>query len=127
MTNFIYKKMNNFRVLKIKKRNSKLKRFLRNIKEKNFLINTSFKNTPWIHFKNTKFVFNKIEIKKEIVGIIVIIKLKLNTHLQFFYISKNYRSKGIGNKILAKILPKKKFITVHVPKKLNIRTEKFYR
>ena len=118
--------MKNFRVLLIKKKNIALKKFLKSIKEKNFLINKSYNNNPWIYFKNPNFRFFIIEIEKKIVGIIVIIKLKLNTHLQFFYISKKYRSKGLGYEILNKLLPKKKFVTVHVPKKLSIRTQKFY-
>jgi N-acetylglutamate synthase-like GNAT family acetyltransferase len=118
--------MNNFKIFQIKKKNFKLINFLKTIKDKNFLINKSFNNTPWIHFKNPNFNFYKVEIKKKIVGIVVIIKLRLNTHLQFLYISKNYRSKGLGYEILNKLLPKKIFITVHVPKKLSNRTQKFY-
>ena len=119
--------MNNFRILRIKKKDSNLKNFLETINEKNFLLNKSFDNTPWIHFGNPNFEFFKIIIKKKIIGIVVIIKLKLNTHLQFFYISYKYRSKGLGKKVLRKLLPNKKFTTVHVPKKLNIRTQKFYK
>ena len=118
--------MNIFRVIQIKKRDSKLKKFLTGIKEKNFLINKSYTNTPWVHFKNSNFRFYKIVIENKIVGIVVIIKLRLNDHLQFFYISKNHRSKGLGNEILTRLLSKKKFTTVHVPKKLTIRTQKFY-
>ena len=116
-----------FKVLQIKKQDSKLKKFLIGIKEKNFIINKSFSNTPWVHFKNPNFRFYKIVIERKIVGIVVIIKLRLNDHLQFFYISKNYRSKGLGNEILTQLLSKKKFTTVHVPKKLTIRTQKFYK
>ena len=118
--------MSIFRVIQIKKRDSKLKKFLIDIKEKNFLINRSYTNTPWVHFKNSNFRFYKIVIESKIVGIVVIIKLRLNDHLQFFYISKNHRSKGLGNAILTRLLSKKKFTTVHVPKKLTIRTQKFY-
>ena len=113
-------------IKKILRKNDQLKIFLKKIKEKNFQINKSFKNTPWIHFKDQKFNFYKILIKKEIVGIIVTIKMKINVHLQFFYIHKNHRSEGIGKYVLKKILPKKKFTTVHVPKKLSIKTQKFY-
>lgn len=119
--------MNNFKISKIKKKNSNLKKFLRSIKEKNFIENKSFKNTPWIHFKNKNFKFYRIQIKNQIIAVAVIIKLKLNTHLQFFYISKKYRSKGFGKEILKKLIPTKKFTTVHVPKKLTIRTENFYK
>ncbi len=49
--------MNKFKVLRIKRKDTKLKNFLKNIKEKNFLTNKSFKNTPWIHFKNKNFFF----------------------------------------------------------------------
>ena len=118
--------MNNFKISKIKKKDSYLKKFLKSIKEKNFLENKSLDNTPWIHFKNRNFKFYRIKIKNKIIGIAVIINLKLNTHLQFFYISKKYRSKGFGKEILKKLLSNKKFTTVHVPKKLTIRTQKFY-
>jgi hypothetical protein len=118
--------MSIFRVIQIKKRDSKIKKFLIGIKEKNFLINRSYTNTPWVYFKNSNFRFYKIVIENKIVGIVVIIKLRLNDHLQFFYISKNHRSKGLGNQILTQLLSKKKFTTVHVPKKLTIRTQKFY-
>ena len=119
--------MRNFKIKKIKKRTKKIKLFLNSIKEKNFLINKSYNNTPWIHFNNKNFSFNVIILSKQIIGIVVIIKLKLNTHLQFFYISKKYRSKQIGKKVLEKILPKKKFTTVHVPKKLTNKTINFYK
>ena len=119
--------MRNFKIKKIKKRTKKIKLFLNLIKEKNFLINKSYNNTPWIHFNNKNFSFNVIILSKQIIGIVVIIKLKLNTHLQFFYISKKYRSKQIGKKVLEKILPKKKFTTVHVPKKLTNKTINFYK
>ncbi len=99
--------MNKFKVLRIKRKDTKLKNFLKNIKEKNFLTNKSFKNTPWIHFKNKNFFFFKIEKNKKIISIVVIIKLYKNTHLQFFYVGKPYRSKGFGKEILKKILPKK--------------------
>ena len=119
--------MNKFRILRIKKKDSNLNKFLQSIKEKNFLVNKSFDNTPWIYFRNPNFEFYRIVTKEKIIGIVVIIKLKLNTHLQFFYISYKYRSKGLGKKVLRKLLPNKKFTTVHVPKKLNIRTQKFYK
>ena len=119
--------MNKFKVLRIKRKDTKLKKFLKNIKEKNFFTNKSFKNTPWIHFKNKNFFFFKIEKNRQIISLVVIIKLYKNTHLQFFYVGKPYRSKGFGREILKKILPKKKFTTVHVPKKLSIRTEIFYK
>ena len=119
--------MNKFRILRIKKKDSNLNKFLQSIKEKNFLVNKSFDNTPWIYFRNPNFEFYRIVTKEKIIGIVVIIKLKLNTHLQFFYISNKYRSKGLGKKILKKLLPNKKFTTVHVPNKLNIRTQKFYK
>ena len=67
--------MSIFRVIQIKKRDSKLKKFLIDIKEKNFLINRSYTNTPWVHFKNSNFRFYKIVIESKIVGIVVIIKL----------------------------------------------------
>ena len=118
--------MNEIKILRIKKKHLKIKKFLNKIKEKNFLINKSFNNTPWIHLKNRNFVFYKVEKNYQIIAIVVIIKLKINTHLQFFYVSKKNRSQGLGKKILKKVLPKKKFTTVHVPKKLSIRTEKFY-
>ena len=86
-----------FRVLQIKQKNLKLENFLKTINEKNFLINKSFNNTPWIYLKDPKFLFYGIEIKKKIVGMVVIIKLKLNTHLQFFYISKKNKKKRIKN------------------------------
>lgn len=119
--------MKNFKIFKIKKKNYNLKNFLLSIKEKNFLVNKSYNNTPWIHFKNKNFKFYRIQIKNKIIGIVVIIKLKLNTHLQFFYISKKYRSKGFGKEILKKLLSNKQFTTVHVPKKLTIRTQNFYK
>ena len=112
--------MASFRVLQIKQKNFKIKNFLKSIYEKNFLINKSFNNTPWIYLKNPNFKFYRIEIKKKIVGIAVIINLKLNTHLQFFYISKNNRSKGLGNKILQKILSKKKIHYSSCSKKINL-------
>jgi len=126
MFKFINNKINIFSVLQIKKRDYKLKKFLTDIKEKNFLINKSFTNTPWVHFMNPNFRFYQINTESKIIGIVVIIKLRLNDHLQFFYISKNHRSKGLGNQILTQLLSKKKFTTVHVPKKLTIRTQKFY-
>ena len=119
--------MKNFKILIIKKKSSTLKKFLESIKDKNFLVNKSFNNTPWINFKNPNFKFYKIVLKKKIVGIVVIIYLKLNTHLQFFYISSKYRSQGLGKEILKQMLSSRKFTTVHVPKKLNIRTQNFYK
>lgn len=117
----------NFKICKIKKKSKKLKYFLNSINENSFLINKSFNNTPWIHFKNKNFIFYKIIIKNKIVGIVVIINFKLNIHLQFFYISKSYRSLGLGKQILDMLLPKNKFTTVHVPKKLTKKTIKFYK
>ena len=61
--------MVSFRVSQIKQKNFKIKNFLKLIYEKNFLINKSFNNTPWIHLKNPDFLFYRIEIKKKIVGI----------------------------------------------------------
>ena len=90
----------NFQIHKIKKKSKKLKYFLKSINESFFLINKSFRNTPWIHFGNKNFIFYKIIIDNRISGIAVIINLKLNVHLQFFYISKLYRSLGLGEKVL---------------------------
>jgi len=117
----------NFQIQKIKKKSKKLKSFLKTINERFFLINRSFRNTPWIHFGNKNFIFYKIIVDNRISGIAVIIKLKLNVHLQFFYISKLYRSLGLGKKIINILLPKYKFTTVHVPKKLTNKTIKFYK
>jgi hypothetical protein len=117
----------NFQIHKIKKKSKNLKSFLKTINEKFFLVNRSFANTPWIHFCNKNFIFYKIIVDNRISGIAVIINLKLNAHLQFFYISKLYRSLGLGKKVLNILLPKYKFTTVHVPKNLTIRTIKFYK
>jgi len=117
----------NFQIHKIKKKSKKLKSFLKTIKERFFFINRSFRNTPWIHFSNKNFIFYKIIVDNRISGIAVIINLKLNVHLQFFYISKLYRSLGLGKKIINILLPKYKFTTVHVPKKLTTKTIKFYK
>jgi hypothetical protein len=116
-----------FQIHKIKRKSKKLKSFLKSINESSFLINKSFRNTPWIHFGNKNFIFYKIIVDNRISGIAVIINLKLNVHLQFFYISKLYRSLGLGKKIINILLPKYKFTTVHVPKKLTFRTIKFYK
>ncbi len=114
------------KITNIKKKTKKLIFFLKKIKEKNFRINKSFKNTPWIHFNNPNFNFYKFELNNEIFGLAVLIKMKLNFHLQFLYIGKNFRSMGYGKKILDELLPKRKFTTVHVPYRLTSRTQKFY-
>ena len=126
MSEYKQKYMKNFKVIKFKKKTKKLIFFLNKITEKEFQINKSFKNSPWIHINDSKFSFYRFEINKKIIGLSAVIKLKINYHLQFFYISKNFRSLGYGKKILEKILPKKKFTTVHVPYTLSRRTQKFY-
>ncbi len=118
--------MKNLKFSKIKSKNLKLINFLRTIKEKNFLINKSFKNTPWIHFNDPRFVFYTIEISKKIVGLVVIIKFKNHDHLQFLYIAKKYRSLGLGYNVIENLLNKKKFTTVHVYKNLSNKVIKFY-
>ena len=124
--NLTFKKEKKFKIYKIIRKSKKLYLFLIGINEKNFLVNKSYTNTPWIHFNNKNFNFYKIVIRKKIEGIAVIIKFKSNTHLQFFYISRLFRSAGLGKNILKLLLPKKKFTTVHVPKKLTNKTIKFY-
>ena len=118
--------MKNLKFSKIKSKNLKLINFLRTIKEKNFFINKSFENTPWIHFKDPRFVFHTIEISKKIVGLVVIIKFKNHDHLQFLYITQKYRSQGIGYKVIEDLLNKKRFTTVHVYKNLSNKVIKFY-
>ena len=90
MSEYKQKYMKNFKVIKFKKKTKKLILFLNKIKEKEFQINKSFKNTPWIHINDSKFSFYRFEINKKIIGLSAVIKLKINYHLQFFYISKNF-------------------------------------
>ena len=111
---------------KIKKKNFKLKNFLLSIKEKEFQLNKSFSNTPWVYFHNKNFKFYRINFKSKIIGIAVIIKFKNHDHLQFLYVDKKSRSKGYGKIIIEKLLNKKKFTTVHVYKKLSKNVIKFY-
>ena len=118
--------MGNFKIIKFKKKTKKIILFLKKIKEKEFQINKSFKNTPWIHINDPKFSFYKFEKNNKIFGLAAVIKMKINSHLQFLYIGKDHRSMGHGEKILKKILPQKKFTTVHVPRKLSLRTQRFY-
>jgi len=118
--------MKNLNIKIIYYKSLKLIKFLNNIKESDFLLNKSFKNTPWIYLKNPNFTFYKIENSEKILGVAVIFKIKKQDHLQFFYIDKNYRSSGIGKLFLKKVLRKKKFTTVHVYKNLKRNVLRFY-
>ena len=105
----------------------KLRKFLSNIKESDFLLNKSFKNTPWIYLRSPNFTFYKVENFQKILGVAVIFRIKKQDHLQFLYIDKNYRSSGIGKLLLNKVLRKKKFTTVHVYKNLKKNVLEFYK
>lgn len=118
--------MNALKFSKIKKKNFKLREFLSRIKEREFKLNKNFENTPWIHFNNKLFHFYRVKLKEKIIGVVVIIKFKNQDHLQFLYIEKNSRSKGVGKLIIDKLLDKKRFTTVHVYKNLSKRLIKFY-
>ena len=96
------------------------------IKEKEFQLNKSFNNTPWIHLNDKKFNFYRVDFNDKIIGISVLIKFKNHDHLQFLYINKKFRSKGAGKNIIEKLLNKKKFTTVHVYKNLPYKVTKFY-
>ena len=99
--------MEALKISKIKKKNFKLREFLYSIKEKEFKLNKNFNNTPWIHFKNKLFHFYRVKLKNKIIGIAVIIKLRNQDHLQFLYIDKKSRSKGLGKMIIDALLNKK--------------------
>lgn len=110
-----------------------------NIKNKNFLnfiktIDTDFEesrsteNTPWKFNGLKNFFFKQYIENKKVLGVMAYSKHLNNYHLNFLYIDKDYRSKGIGKIMMDHFLSQKgkKIFTTHVMKKLD-RALKFYK
>ena len=105
----------------------KLKKFLNKI-DHDFIENKSKKNTPWKYFNLKNFFYFYFILKQEIIGSIVISNHKNNTHINFLYVLKKFRSKKIGHQLIKYIEKKnkKKFITVHVYKNAK-KVKVFYK
>ncbi len=107
----------------------KLKKFLTQIKEKDFLKIKKINNEIWRNYGSKKkfffyFVLNK---EKEYVATMIILNTSYSNHIFLLYVLKSHRSKGIGKK-LVKIffqINKGKLKTVHLKKNLK-RAIKFY-
>lgn len=93
----------------------KVKKFLNNISD-DFLENKSKKNSPWKYYGLKNFQFFFFIFRNQIIGTIVISSHRMNTHINFLYILKNFRKKGVGKKLIQFIesKSKKKIISVHV-------------
>lgn len=100
--------------------------FLKKISGKEFKTNKDIKNAPWEHRKDKKLKFFFVKLKKEIIGVIVIINYRFTRHLSFLYIIKEFRNINLGSKLLNKyFLNTKKIKTIHVKKSLK-RTLNYY-
>lgn len=106
-----------------------LLKFLDGIKEKNFYQNKKISSPPWRYLKIKKFKFFFLLYKnKKIVGVIAIINTRFSHHLSFLYIKKNFRSLGLGKRLIKFFISisKKKLLTVHVFKK-DKKVLRFYK
>jgi ribosomal protein S18 acetylase RimI-like enzyme len=107
----------------IKKINFKKKKFLNFIKkiELPYSETRKLENSPWKYNKLKHFVFMQYEKNNRVIGLIVFSRHRYNYHLNFLYVDKNYRSKGVGKILMNYFLSKKekKIFTVHVNKKFK--------
>jgi len=114
-------------IKKININSKKLVKFLNNI-DKDFSENKSKKNTPWKYFKLKNFFYFYFILKQEIIGSIVISNHKKNTHINFLYVLKKFRSKKIGHQLIEYVekISTKKIISVHVFKNAK-KVKVFYK
>ena len=73
----------------------------------NYYSNLNLKEThtyktksPWIWIDDPQVSFNLMIIDKNIVGFYIARFIHLNNHLHSFFIDKNFRSQGLGTKLL---------------------------
>ena len=116
-------------IKKIKNLNyKKIKIFIDNIGfNGKFRDNKKIENSPWKFIDLKNFNFFSYEYRNKIIGIIVVSNHKKNTHINFLYVLRKYRSKKIGSKLIKYVenFTKNFFLTVHVFKKSKI-IEGFY-
>ena len=104
----------------------KLKKFLKQIKDKDFLIHKDSNKSPWIYLDSKKFSFHFAYEKGNVIGSLITFNSIYSRHLYFLYINEKYRYKGIGSILIKKfLLNTKKIKTVHVLKSLK-KILKFY-
>ena len=113
-------------ITKINIKNKKFLSFIKKI-EFDFAESRSAEGTPWKFHRLKHFFFKQYTENNKILGVMAYSKHLKNYHLNFLYIDKNYRSKGVGKIMMDFFLsqPGKKIFTIHVMKKLK-RALKFY-
>ena len=107
----------------------RLKNFLSQIKEKDFIKIAKINNETWRNYRSKKkfFYYFVLDKEKEYVASMVVLKTSYSNHLYFLYVLKRHRGTGLGTKLLKKFfqIDKRKMKTVHIKKKLK-RTIRYY-
>ena len=98
----------------------RLKKFLSQIKEKDFIKIAKINNETWRNYRSKKkfFYYFVLDKEKEYVASMVVLKTSYSNHLYFLYVLKSHRGTGLGTKLLKKffLIDKRKMKTVHIKK-----------
>ena len=82
----------------------RLKKFLSQIKEKDFIKIAKINNETWRNYRSKKnfFYYFVLDKEKEYVASMVVLKTSYSNHLYFLYVLKRHRGTGLGTKLLKK-------------------------
>ena len=69
---------------------TKLKKFLKQIKDKDFLIHKDSNKSPWIYLDSKKFSFHFACEKGNVIGSLITFNSIYSRHLYFLYINEKY-------------------------------------
>ena len=108
----------------------KLPSFLDKIYEEELRDNKDINKTPWKYLKDDNVDFYHYENeKKEMVGVMVIIRSEFSNHFSFLYILEEYRKYSLGIKFFKYYFEnykdKNKIFTLHVIKSLKKTIETY--
>ena len=108
----------------------KLPNFLDKIYEEELRDNKDINKTPWKYLKDHNVDFFHYENeKKEIVGVMVVIRSEFSNHFSFLYILKEYRKYFLGAKCFKYYFEnykdENKIFTCHLIKSLKKNIENF--
>ena len=108
----------------------KLPNFLDKIYEEELRDNKDINKTPWKYLKDHNVDFFHYENeKKEIAGVMVIIRSEFSNHFSFLYILEEYRKHSLGIKFFKYYFEnykeKNKIFTLHVIKSLKKTIETY--
>ena len=108
----------------------KLPNFLAKIYEEELLENKDINKTPWRYLKDDNVDFYHYEDeKKEIAGVMVVIRSEVSNHFSFLYILDEYRKHSLGikffNYYFKNYKDKNKIFTLHVIKSLKKTIETY--